>query len=125
MKPSIKIGQIGGINVFVQWSLTVLLLWIVVTKVSHGRTILEMLYADGLILAVFGCVVLHEYGHARTAMRFGIKTRDIILLPIGGIARLERMPKEPRQELQVALAGPAVNVGIAPCDEMAEDAPRI
>ncbi len=107
-----RIGRIAGIDLYVHATFPLLFLWIVLSGlgVTNVRTVLATL---ALTLAVFVIVVLHEYGHALVARRYGIRTRDITLLPIGGIARLERMPREPRQELLVALAGPAVNVLLA------------
>jgi stage IV sporulation protein FB len=83
--------------------------WVYFEQGGAGAAIEGVLF----ILAVFGCVLLHEFGHVTMARRFGVRTPDVTLLPIGGLARLERMPENPRQELLVALAGPAVNVVIA------------
>lgn len=113
MKWSLKIGRFAGIDVFVHLTFFLLLAWIGFIYWSETGTLAGVLTGLTLIMLLFLCVVLHEYGHALTARHFGIATRHITLLPIGGVALLEGMPKDPRQEMVVALAGPAVNVVIA------------
>ena len=113
MKWSLRVGRFAGIDVYMHVTFLLLISWVAFLYWRQGQSIVSAIAGVAFILAVFLCVVLHEFGHALTARRYGIKTRDIILLPIGGVARLERLPTRPLQELWVALAGPAVNIVIA------------
>jgi Zn-dependent protease/predicted transcriptional regulator len=107
-----KIGRPFGITLYVHATFFLLLLWVGLTSLLQGG-VQAAIRGLGLIVAVFGTVVLHELSHALTARRFGIRTREIILLPIGGVSSLERLPEKPSQELLVALAGPFTNLIIA------------
>lgn len=105
MNLSLKLGRVAGIDLYLHSTFLILL---GIIGLSQGG-----LQAVSLVLAVFGCVLLHELGHALTARAFGIGTEDITLYPIGGVARLQRMPRAPGAELLITLAGPAVNLAIA------------
>ena len=112
VKWSFHLARIAGIDVRIHATFFLLLAWFGIIYYAEGGT--AALFAGlTFIILLFVCVILHEFGHALAARAYGINTPDITLLPIGGIARLERMPDKPWQELVVALAGPAVNVVIA------------
>lgn len=113
MKRSLKVGSVAGIGIFLHWTFLLLVAAIFAYYYVQSQSLGAAVSGIGLILAVFVCVILHELGHALTARRFGVPTRSITLYPIGGLARLERIPSEPMKEFWIAIGGPVVNVVIA------------
>jgi Zn-dependent protease/predicted transcriptional regulator len=113
MKWSWKLVRLAGIDIYVHATFFILIIWIGLSYWQVEGTLAAVISGVSFILTLFACVLLHELGHALTARRYGIRTQNIILLPIGGIASVERMPDDPKQEVAVALAGPAVNLVIA------------
>jgi Zn-dependent protease len=113
MKWSWRIGRVAGIEVRVHATFVLLLVWAAVVYHREFGTTLGAAQGVLFTLALFVSVVLHEFGHALAARRFGVPTKDITLLPIGGVARLETIPDVPKQELAIALAGPAVTLAIS------------
>lgn len=112
MRGSLQIARLFGIPVFVHWSFSFLFLFIAYTSYADGYNWQHVLLLSSYVLALFGCVVLHEFGHVLSARYYGINTQDVTILPIGGLARLNKIPEKPIQELVVAIAGPMVNVFI-------------
>jgi Zn-dependent protease len=110
---SLGLGRVAGIDIRVHATFVILLAWIAVSQIAAGHGLRTAAAGIVLILCVFAIVVLHELAHALVARRFGVRTRDITLLPIGGVSSLERIPDQPRQELLIAIAGPAVNIVLA------------
>lgn len=113
MKWSFRIFTFAGTEVRIHATFFLLLLLVAGQGMMTGQGLYGAVEASLFILAMFACVLLHEFGHVLAAKGYGINTPDITLLPIGGVARLERMPRKPSQEFVVALAGPMVNVIIA------------
>lgn len=112
MQWSLTIGRIAGTAIRIHVTFLLFLLWIAITDYRSGG--FEAAKSSVIfVLLIFACVVAHEFGHILTARNFGVKTPEVTLLPIGGVANMERIPEDPRQELLVAIAGPMVNVVIA------------
>ncbi|HRC32241.1 MAG TPA: site-2 protease family protein [Bacteroidia bacterium] len=113
MKGSLKLGNIAGIGVFIHWTFTLLIFYIIFSNYRAGQSGQQLMWTLLFIMSIFITVFLHELGHALAAKKYNIKTKDITLLPIGGLARLESIPEKPKEELVVAFAGPAVNIVLA------------
>lgn len=113
MKGSLNLGKVSGIKIEMHWTFLLLIVWVAYLKLKEGAGTQEVMMNILFVIILFICVVLHELGHALTAKRFGVKTKNIMLLPIGGVASLEKIPEDPKQELLIAIAGPLVNIAIA------------
>ncbi|PZX94677.1 site-2 protease family protein [Flavobacterium aquariorum] len=113
MKGLLRLGTISGIGIFMHWTFVLLIAFIVVINYKNGQSPGQIAWSILFILCVFITVLLHELGHALMAKKYNINTKSITLLPIGGIARLERLPEKPVEELFVAIAGPIVNLMLA------------
>ncbi len=112
MRRSFQIAKIFGIPVQIHWSFALLFLFVIYVGKSRDASWTNIAIFGLIIIALFFCVLLHEFGHALSARYYGIKTHDITILPIGGVARLDGLPEKPLHEFVVALAGPAVNLVI-------------
>jgi Zn-dependent protease len=108
-----KVGRVLGIQVYIHWSFLILLVWVAVVSAMTGHDWRAVVWSLVFVITIFAIVVVHELAHALMARRFGIRTRGITLLPIGGVSALEKIPEQPRQELLMAAAGPAVNIALA------------
>ena len=109
----LSVGKYFNIPVYIHWTFSFIILLVGYEAYKAGMNQYEVLAFASYIFCVFLCVVLHEYGHALMARRFGIGTQDILITPIGGLARLYGLPQEPKGELYIAFAGPLVNLAIA------------
>lgn len=110
---TLQLAKIAGIPIRLHWSFVLIFLWVGYQGWQDRISIPQILYLEFYVITLFFCVLLHEYGHALVARKFGHKTRDILLTPIGGIARLESISEKPSQEFWIAVAGPMVNIVIA------------
>ncbi|NLR56830.1 CBS domain-containing protein [Chitinophaga polysaccharea] len=113
MKSAVTLFRIRKIDISIHWSFPLLMALILIIMALQRETLSSTLWALVGIIAVFSCVVLHELGHALTAAQYGIHTKSIMLLPIGGMASMERIPEQPIQEIKISIAGPLVNIVIA------------
>src|SRR5215207_6434129 len=114
MGGSFKIGRFSGIDVKVHWTFLLLLAFFAFLGYQTSGSLAGALTPIAVIVALFICVLLHEFGHSLVAQRLGIEIHSITLLPIGGVSNLESLPEKPSDEVKITLAGPLVNVVLAP-----------
>jgi Zn-dependent protease len=113
MGGAFKIGRLSGIDVKVHWTFFLLLAFFAFIGYRASGSLLGALAPTVTIVALFLCVLLHEFGHSLVAQRLGIRIQSITLLPIGGVSNMETLPEKPADEVKITIAGPLVNVVLA------------
>src|SRR3712207_4560619 len=114
MGGAFRIGRVAGIDLKVHWTFFLLLAFYAFAGYQGSGSLTNALVTALIIVALFVCVVMHEYGHSLVAQRLGIEIQDITVLPIGGVARLKSLPTRPWDEVKISVAGPLVNAVLAP-----------
>lgn len=112
MRGTFQIARIANIPIRLHWSLGLVFLWIAAIAVGSGLKGQQILFMVGIVLSVFLLLVLHELGHGLTASKLHVRTEDILLSPVGGVARFQKLPEKPWKEILISLGGPAVNLVI-------------
>ena len=110
---SYQIAKIAGVPIKVHWTFGLLLLFVLHVAYSNNYGLQDTLWYISIVLIVFVFVIMHEFGHIFVARKYGVNTKDVIVSPIGGVARLLSMPRDPKKELFIAIGGPAVNIFLA------------
>src|SRR5215207_1294097 len=114
MGGSFKVGRAFGIDIKIHWTFLLLLVFFAFLGYRDSGSAVGALVTAAVVVVLFFCVLLHEFGHSLVAQRLGLEVPDITLLPIGGLARLKRLPDRPIDEVKIATAGPLVNFVLAP-----------
>lgn len=113
MKGSWRMTRVAGVDIDVHWSFSFIILWVLMQSAYEQRALSNTLLFLGVVLLAFGCMLLHELGHAMMALSLNIKVKKIVLLPVGGVTQVQSVPEKPFYELLIALAGPVVNLALA------------
>jgi Zn-dependent protease len=112
MKSSWRIARVAGVGIDIHWSFGFVILWVIIQSMLEQRAIWNTMLILVGVLLVFGCIILHEVGHAAVALSLNAHVKNIILLPFGGLAQIQATPDKPLHEFLIALAGPLVNLAL-------------
>ena len=108
-----RIAKVAGVDINIHWSFSVIILWMVWQGLFGRRELPGVIFISATLLLLFCCVALHELGHALMARRLDVVVKNIIILPVGGLAQVQSLPDKPLHDLLIAAAGPLVNLALA------------